>query len=64
MSAVTSTTVLNTNPIIAAIPSMLLALIIVFLGSYTLANRHLWKVGGSSKWHGRPLLLMCVLCSF
>lgn len=40
---------MNTDPIIAAIPSMVLVCIILFLGSYALANRRLWQVGAVIK---------------
>lgn len=34
---------LNYDPIIAAIPSITLTIIVAFLGSYAIANRQLWK---------------------
>jgi hypothetical protein len=42
--AVVSIDNLNINPVIAAIPTMVLTLLLIFAGGYALSNRKLWQV--------------------
>lgn len=49
LAAVVSTSKLNTNPIIAAVPLMVLTLVVLAVGGYTFTQRNMWgyKITGA-----------------